>query len=107
MSHLLTPQIQYPFRIQGGEVSCIEQDSSDDIFQNAITVMRYREGERSNLPEFGIPDPVFAQNGISGDTIATAVRRWEPDATVEEIDSVINNAGEHKLDLNIIANREV
>lgn len=97
---LTTPQLSLPFRVSGNDVVCHEQDSTEDITQNAITIMRYTQGERSALPEFGIPDQALQQNGADMTEITEAVRRWEPEATVSLVHR-LNVEGVDQVDLEI------
>jgi phage baseplate assembly protein W len=86
------PQLAAPFNIVGDSVSTVEQDSEADITQNAEIVLRYTKGERQALPEFGIPDLAFRENGIKPEEVIADVKKWEPDATIEVVAEVINQA---------------
>jgi phage baseplate assembly protein W len=78
------PQFALPFRVIGGEVVEVEQDSPEEIGQCVEAILRTPEGTRIDEPEFGRPDETFAQ--LSTDSNATqyvaAVERWEPRASV-------------------------
>ena len=107
MSHLLnTPQFKYPFHVMNGSIHCVEQDSPDDHLQNAVTVMRYRKGDRSALPEFGIPDPTFRMGGIHPEEIEQAVRTWEPDVDIQTVRNILDQAGNHQLNIDIAGHKE-
>lgn len=107
MAHLLeeleTPQFSLPFRMQGSSVACHEQDSPEDVLQGAVTVLRYRQGERSAKPEFGIPDPVLLEGGISLAEITSAVARYEPEVDLSIVRQVIDENGEDILHINMEA----
>lgn len=108
MAHLLdeleTPQFSLPFRIEGGSVTCHEQDSAEDHLQNAVVVLRYQHGKRSAKPEFGIPNPVLHENGISLGELVNAVARYEPDVDVNIVRSLIDENGEDIIHINLEAN---
>lgn len=99
MADLLTPQFKLPFRVVNGGVDCVEQDSVDDVYQNAVVVMRYRQGDRSALPDFGIPDPTFSEGRTRTQEVMAAVRTWEPDAEVEMVHDIITNEGTHTIEV--------
>lgn len=105
MADLLeTPQFSLPFRLDSsGDVACHEQDGPDDVMQGAVTVLRYRQGERSTAPDFGIPDPVLLENGISLDELAIAVRRYEPEVDIEMVREVIDEQGVDLIHINLEA----
>jgi esterase/lipase superfamily enzyme len=84
-----TPQFAFPFRVVNGMPAVVEQDSGTDYYQNAVVVMRYRAGERTAIPEFGIPDPALRENGVDPGEIIQAVTTWEPDIDVDVIKSAI------------------
>ena len=94
MAHLLTtPQFSLPFRVANGEVVCHEQDTAVDRVQNAIVVLRYRTGERTLIPDFGISDLAFTEGAINLADLMDRVRRWEPDVEAEEIKQFIDDKG--------------
>lgn len=69
-----------------GRLVTIEQDSAEDIAQCVALILDTRPGERAAFPEFGLPDPLFADLDI--DEIAETVQRWEERAdqlTIEQI----------------------
>lgn len=81
-----TPQLAVPFDMGlDGLVATVEQDSPQDRLQNAVAVLRYERGQRTALPDFGLPDQALRENGASFNEIVAAVRTWEPDVTVELI----------------------
>ena len=96
---LTTPQFSYPFRVVGGQVACLEQDTDEEIFQNAITVLRYHPGDRQGLPSFGIPDPVFSEGGADLNEIARRVRKWEPSIEVEDLQQLVGQDGQHIIEI--------
>lgn len=84
-----TPQFKFPLQVVNGSVAVVEQDSEEDHFQNAIVAMLYLRGQRTELPEFGVPEQAFKRNGADRNEIIAAVRQWEPEVQVEVIDSII------------------
>lgn len=95
MAHLVnTPQFQVPFHLHNGEVAVVEQDSAEDRTQNATTVMRYTKGQRTAIPEFGVPDFAMRQDGMNADELTQAVLTWEPDVDVEVVKEIIESGVE-------------
>lgn len=77
-----TPTLAYPFEIlPSGKFREVEQRSLDDIAGCVEVILRYRVGERVEVPEFGIPELAFRESveEVSG-IIRESVLRWEPDA---------------------------
>lgn len=84
MAHLVVP-----FRFGGPSV---EQDSRAEIEQCVYVILSYRQGQRLDLPEFGIDDLAFTEGGIDLDRLHEEVAVWEPRArllTLQEIAELI------------------
>lgn len=81
MAHLVnTPQLKFPMQItDNGVVLVVEQDSFEDRVQNAVICLRYQKGQRTMLPEFGLPDQAFRQGGANMNDIVSSILQWEPD----------------------------
>lgn len=96
------PHFSVPFRFAHGHASVVEQDSVDEIASCVFTVMACPKGFRSELPEFGIPDPVFKTQPLDLDELTAAIELWEPraetllseaataDELVAQIDVLVN-----------------
>lgn len=75
------PKLDLPIRYDGnGNLAAVEQDDEDEIMNCIEVILRYPVGQRDELPEFGVDDPVFAEGGADLDEIAIAIERWEPRA---------------------------
>lgn len=86
-----TPQLAFPFRISGRDVAVVEQDTATDREQNAEVVIRYTIGERTAVPDFGIPDQAMRERGVDPQEIASHIAIWEPDVETEIVESLIEN----------------
>lgn len=73
-------QMSYPLRFVNGLPVMVEQDSAQEIAECVEVILRYPAGSCVDLPEFGIPDPTFAQNGLDLDVVRDVVEEWEPRA---------------------------
>lgn len=60
----------------------VERDSLDEIAKCVETVLRYPLRYRPEKPGFGVPDLVFAEQGVDLQQLEQAVRRWEPRADI-------------------------
>ena len=79
-----TPQLSLPFEIlPNGLVREVEQDTLDEIAMSVEAILRYRIGDRVELPSFGSPEPLFRESSEDiGSMLAEAVSRWEDRAHV-------------------------
>lgn len=75
-------QFDLPFRLSGDGFAQVDQDSEDDINNCVEAVMRFRPGQRSMLPEFGIRDLAFKEQPIDGEELVAQVAVHEPRAQV-------------------------
>lgn len=74
------PHFSFPFRLAaGGSFDVLEQDTLDEVSQSVEVVLMTRQGERLEVPDFGVPDLAF-QVDMPYSTIRAAVDRWEPRA---------------------------
>jgi phage baseplate assembly protein W len=83
-SRVEAPQIALPFEITpSGTVREVEQDTLDEIAMSVQAILLYRLGDRTELPDFGIPEPTFAMmtEDLSA-ALASAVSRWEDRAQI-------------------------
>lgn len=71
-----------------GSLAQNEQDSLADVETAVEVVTRTPTGQRRHLPDFGVPDQTFSQNGVDPFSVQVAISRWEPRASVsvEDID---------------------
>jgi len=78
-----TPHFALPFRFDAtGHAAVVEQDSIEDVAACVEAVLRTRPGERVEHPEFGTPDPTFAQQPLGVDATVERVADWEPRAAM-------------------------
>ena len=71
-----TPHFSFPFRIEGGSASVVEQDDPEELEQNVFVLLLTEEGERMEVPDFGVPDPTF-RTGIDAEAISAIAERWD------------------------------
>lgn len=81
------PHFALPLRLAGGTFATVEQDTVDDVAACVEAIVRYPRGHRTDVPEFGIDDPVFALDGADPEDLLDDVREWEPraDLLVEDL----------------------
>jgi phage baseplate assembly protein W len=85
------PHFAPPFELAGSTRSfrTVEQDTDADLAGAIEVILRYRPGQREDLPEFGTPDAslreVTVDNGVPVE-IRQAITAWEPrvDVAIEE-----------------------
>jgi phage baseplate assembly protein W len=79
------PHFALPFRFVDGRAVVNEQDSYEDVRDCVRAIVSFPQGSRIELPEFGIPDQTFRENGVDAASVRAAVQRWEPraDATAQ------------------------
>jgi hypothetical protein len=71
------PHFDLPFRFAGGAAVVNEQDSPDEIVCCVEAILRYRQGQRTDLPEFGIPDVTFTEGEVDEEELREIVGEWE------------------------------
>lgn len=76
-----TPKLSFPF----APGAYREQDSSDEVMDCVEVLLSTEEGERTEIPLYGIPDQAFRQNGLDVTRVLGVLDRWEPraSATIE------------------------
>lgn len=87
MSHIQIPHFDLPFHFdEEGHPHAVEQDTTQDVAVCVEAVVRTTQGQRQELPDFGIEDPLFKQNGLNTSNLRTSVEKWEPrvEAAIEE-----------------------
>lgn len=97
----MTDQLAYPLRFVNGLPVTVPQDSDEEIRQCVAVILAYPEGACLDLPEFGVPDPTFEQNGIDTATVQRVVERWEPRAPVSVTRAVVLSGDLDELRANI------
>jgi phage baseplate assembly protein W len=81
------PHFSLPLRFDRGAAVVVEQDSTDEIVGCCLSILLCPLGFRAELPAYGVDDPTFSEGNVVGvDSIASAVRQWEPraDLTFEQ-----------------------
>lgn len=70
-----------PFRLgPDGQPVTVVQDTIDDIAGCVTVLCNTPQGERLDLPDYGIPDQTFAQGEPSVAVVQAAIADWEPRA---------------------------
>jgi hypothetical protein len=80
MTDFDVPRLKMPLRYVGGRAELVEQDSDDEVAQCAEAIVRTPIGHRLDLPDFGIDDQAFRENGADLPGIGGAIERYEPRA---------------------------
>jgi phage baseplate assembly protein W len=73
------PHLAFPFRLSDLGAAVTEQDSAVEIAQAVEVVLRYRKGDRYEVPSFGITDPTFEEI-VDIESIRSELLVWEPRA---------------------------
>ena len=92
------PHLAFPFRIgRDGAAVVLEQDTLDEIAQSVQVLMMTHEGDRLEVPDYGISDLVFTVDPDL-EAISAAVEEWEPRAVTritdgydDQVDDLILN----------------
>lgn len=69
--------LAWPFRLVGGRLGVVEQDSVEDVRQNVHSYLATARGERPMSPDFGLEDPTFGPN-VDGNKLAAEIMDAEP-----------------------------
>jgi phage baseplate assembly protein W len=92
----MIPHFTYPFAFvadKDGNVHAAEndQDTLEDITACVTAIVSTPLGYREELPDFGIRDMTFSENGVNIDEIQIAIQQWEPraDVLIEEDSSML------------------
>lgn len=80
-----TPHFKFPFRFSstGTRIQYVEQDSDDEILDCIEVLLSTTQGERIELPDYGIADQVFRENGVNSAHILAQIRKYEERADVQ------------------------
>lgn len=76
------PHFDLPFRFVSGHAAVVNQDTLADVTNCVEACLLTIIGERTELPEFGIPDPTFENQPIDLGAITDAVLAQEPRAII-------------------------
>lgn len=79
----------FPFHIVNGAPLSVEQDSVEEVAQAVSVLLLTSEGERQELPEYGVQDNAF-QKLPPLEHYRRQVERWEPRAIVEQTQGWVN-----------------
>lgn len=71
-----------------GRLATHPQDSAADIGQSVGLLLATRPGERRSVPDYGLPDALFAYAGVREAQIRDVVEEWEPRAEITDIDDL-------------------
>jgi len=77
-----TPVMQWPFRMNSTEtaINYVEQDTPEEVAQRVAFLFSTNIGDLPDEPAFGIPEPIFKQEGISEEELTRPVSKWVPEA---------------------------
>jgi phage baseplate assembly protein W len=74
------PHFSLPFRFAAPQAATNEQDSIEEIADCVLAILACPAGYRVELPEFGLPDPVFSTPGVDTGVMRQVIETWEPRA---------------------------
>lgn len=78
-----------PFALAAnGSLATITQDHPAEITQSVALLLDTRPGDRRTLPDYGLPDYVFAGRGLDPAVVGEVVAEWEPRADPDTIETV-------------------
>lgn len=79
-----TPHFKFPFSFtpDGARVQVTEQDSDDEVMDCLEVLLLTEQGERIELPDYGIQEQDFRLNGIDAVAVTNSVHQWEPRASI-------------------------
>jgi phage baseplate assembly protein W len=75
------PHLALPFRIENGRAATVEQDTDEEVLQCVQVIVSTMQGQRVELPDFGIPDPAFTVD-VDEAAILAELNEWEPRALI-------------------------
>lgn len=65
--------LSHPFRLAGGAVATVEQDSDEGHGEQLTVLLTTRRGERTLVPSFGVSDPAFNALDVAEARLAVAL----------------------------------
>lgn len=89
------PHFALPFRLDAtGRFATVDQDSPEELAQCVAVCLTTPEGSRVEVPDYGSPRTDF--NVPPPETIAAAVREWEPRVDIDvSVISALGRFGYH------------
>lgn len=80
-----TPHFKFPFQFtaDGSRLQVVEQDSDDEIVDCVEVLISTLQGERIELPDYGIQDQAFRQGGVDTGHILAQIRKFEERASIQ------------------------
>lgn len=91
MTHSVVPHLRIPLSVgRSGGFETFEQDTPDEVTQCVAVLLSTIEGQRIELPTYGIPDPMFRVT-MPIHEIESRITEWEPRAAtlIEEQPTLI------------------
>lgn len=85
------PKLAIPLRLSGTKLATVEQDTQDEVAQCVYAVAATELGTRLERRDFGVTSPLFRQGGADLVEIQGAVERWEPRASIETMQDLIDS----------------
>lgn len=85
------PHFKFPFSLTpaGDRTQMTEQDTDEEIMDCLQVLLSTVQGERIDLPEYGVQDQTFRQNGVDVGHVLQQIRRFEERAdTVLETEPI-------------------
>jgi hypothetical protein len=76
----MTVRLKWPLELAGSSLATVEQDSDEDIVQCSKAILRHRAGDRTDIPQMGVPDFTFSERPLDLDAAQEVLRRHEPRA---------------------------
>lgn len=70
------PHLAWPFRVAGGKLNQVEQDSIEDVKQSVYAYLATPKGSRPLNPDFGAEDPTFGP-GVDPQKLAQDIEASE------------------------------
>jgi hypothetical protein len=83
MAEPKVPRFAFPMRKAGSRLASVEQDSEEEVVQSAKLTLRYARGDRTALPDFGLPDQALRENGADLGVIRATISTWDDRADAE------------------------
>jgi phage baseplate assembly protein W len=103
----LVPHFAWPFRIDStGSAAVVEQDTWEDVAQCVQILLTTVQGDRLELPDYGIPSPLFdTLDSFDSTGILSLIDHWEKraqatlDITTDNIDELVRHIEVRLLDI--------
>jgi hypothetical protein len=92
-SEVVTPKLAFPFELSatGVRAKVVEQNSDEEVSACLEVLLRTVVGTREEVPDYGIPDQAFRENGASRAQILAAIHLWEQRARVDMTEGQIED----------------